>query len=127
MEVLGAYSGVLVAESLDDDAVVDGVPLAVTKISRASVGDTTAGQPRDWTFIEFTVAASFVDAFAESLSRALKKDGGWYCDFHSDSEVVVVFHGQVFRYAKGDQIRRAEVEDYASSVGVPEAQIDWTE
>lgn len=122
-----AYSGVLLAESLDDDAVLDGVPLEVRKISRAAVGDTTAGQPRDWTFIEFEVAASFVDTLAESLSRALKKEGGWYCDFHSDSEVVVVFHGRVFRYGKGDGNRRGEVEGYARSVGVPEAQIDWTE
>lgn len=127
MKESGAYSGVLLAESLDDDAVVDGVSLAVSKISRAAVGDTTAGQPRDWTFIEFTVAASSVDTLAESLRCALKKEGGWYCDFHSDSEVVVVFHNRVFRYAKGDRTRRGEVEDYARSVGVPNEQIDWTE
>jgi hypothetical protein len=46
------YSGGLLAESLADDAVLDGVPLAVTKVFRAAFGDTTAGQPRDWTFIE---------------------------------------------------------------------------
>ena len=121
------YSGGLLAESLADDAVIDGVSLTVTKVFRAAVGDTTAGQPRDWTFIEFSVPASSVDSFAESLSRALRAEGGWYCDFHSDSEVIVVFHGRVFRYSKGDRTRRVEVEGYARAVGVPEAQLDWPE
>ncbi len=70
------YSGGLLAESLADDAVLDGVPLTVTKVFRAAIGDTTAGQPRDWTFIEFSVPASLVDTFAESLSRALRAQGG---------------------------------------------------
>jgi hypothetical protein len=99
----------------------------VRGISRAAVGDTAAGQPRDWTFIESSMPASSVDAFAESLSRSLKEQGGWYCDLHSDTEVVVVFRGRVFRYPKGDFAGRGDVEAYARSVGVPEAQIDWPE
>jgi hypothetical protein len=122
----GRYSGGLLAESLSEDAVVD-VTLTVTKVFRAAAGDTAAGQPRDWTFIEFSVPTSSVDTLAESLSRALRKVGGWYCDFHSDLEVVVVFYGRIFRYSKGDRTRRAEVEAYARSVGVPEAQLDWPE
>jgi hypothetical protein len=121
------YSGCLLAESLANDATIDGVSLTVTRIFRAAVGDPAVGQPRDWTFIEFAVPISSVNEFADVLVRALRKDGGWYCDFHSDKEVVVVFHDRVFRYSKGDQARRAEVEDYARSVGVPEAQIDWPE
>jgi hypothetical protein len=123
----GAATGGLLAESLAEDAVVDGISLTVTKVFRAAVGDIAAGQPRDWTFIEFSVPAPSVDALAESFSRALRKVGGWYCDFHSDVEVVVVFYGRVFRYSKGDRIRRAEVEAYARSVGAPEAQLDWPE
>jgi hypothetical protein len=68
-----------------------------------------------------------VDTLAELLSKALRGEGGWYCDFHSDVEVVDVFYGKVFRYSTGDRTRRAEVEEYATSVGVPEAQIDWPE
>jgi hypothetical protein len=122
-----SYTGVLLAESLEEDSVIDGLRLTVTKISRAAVGDTTAGQPRDWTFIEFVVPASSVDAFAELLSRSLREQGGWYCDFHSDTEVIVVFRWRVFRYPTGDLARRGEAEAYARSVGVPEGQIDWPE
>ncbi len=91
------------------------------------MGDTSVGQPRDWTFIEFSLPADAVEPFALALSRALRKEGGWYCDFHSDSEVVVVFCDRIFRYPKGDRNRREAVEDYARSVGVPEAQLDWPE
>jgi len=123
----GNCSGALLAESLQDGAVIDGVPLAVNRVSRAAVGDTSAGQPRDWTFIEFSVPESSVDELARSLSLALRKEGGWYCDFRSDLETFVVFHGRIFRYPRGDRRRRAEVEDYARSVGVPDAQLDWPE
>ncbi len=41
--------------------------------------------------------------------------------------MIVVFHGRVFKYPTGDSTRRAEVEGYARSVGVPEAQLDWPE
>jgi len=40
---------------------------------------------------------------------------------------MVVFAGRVFRYRNGDVAGRAEVADYARSVGVPEHQLDWPE
>jgi hypothetical protein len=55
----------------------------------------------------------------------LERDGGWYCDFRSDDEVFVVFCDRVFRYPRGDRTARSTVEDYARSMGVPEAQLDW--
>jgi hypothetical protein len=33
----------------------------------------------------------------------------------------------MFRYRRGDKNGRAKVEDYARSVGVPDAQLDWAE
>jgi hypothetical protein len=66
------YAGILLVESLQTDAVMEGVPLKVTKTYRAAVGDTNAGQPKDWTFIEFSISA---ETFADALSQALKKEG----------------------------------------------------
>lgn len=114
------------SESLQVGAVVDAA-LSVHQVSRAAAGDTAAGQPADWTFIEFSVEPEQTDALAAELSRALLRDGGWYCNFNSDDEVVVVFHGRVFRYRAGDRAGRAEVEQYARDVGVPDSQLDWTE
>ena len=117
--------GTLIAESLRRDCALDGVPLRVGKISRADVGDTTAGQPLTWTLIEFEVEDGAVEDLAAALSRSLDPSGGWYCDFRTADETFVVFGGRTFRYRRGDRERRAEAEEYGRSVGVPDAQLDW--
>jgi hypothetical protein len=122
----GEYRGVLLGESLERGAVID-APLTVHRISRAAVGDPGAGEPREWTIIEFSIATAQANALVSTLSKTLRAAGGWYCDFHSDAEVVVVFRERVFRYRSGDRPARAEVERYARTMGVPESQLDWPE
>ena len=122
----GEYRGTLLGESLQADAVIE-VPLGVHRVARTASGDTDVGQPRDWTFVEFSVAAEDVDALTSALSKSLLREGGWYCDFHSDQEVLVVCHGRIFRYQAGDRAAREEVTRYARSMGVPESQLDWAE
>ena len=117
-------SGALLGESLRPDAVLQGIPMKVTKIYRASLGQAGAGQPELWTVVEFEVPADHAPALAEVLSELLAQ-GGWYCDFRSAEEVFVVFSGQIFRYSRGDQAARARAEAYGRSVGVPETQLDW--
>ena len=118
-------SGALLGESLRPGAVLDGIPLTVTKMYRAAPGNAEAGQPELWTVIEFEVSVDRACELAESLSRLLLADGGWYCDFRSAGEVFVVFSGRIFRYPRGDRASRARVEEYGRSAGVPEAQLDW--
>ena len=122
----GEYRGALLGESLDLGAAVE-VPLTVHRVTRTASGDTDLGQPREWTFIEFTVAAEDVDALAGALSRSLRREGGWYCDFHSDEEVVVVFRDRIFCYRSGDRVAREAAEQYAKAMGVPDSQLDWPE
>jgi hypothetical protein len=120
------FAGVLLAESLRTGAVIEGVPFLVRRVRRFEAGDPAAGQPRTWTFIEFVVADASAGLFADRAAAALAP-GPWYCDLHSDDEVVVVFADRVFRYARGDSRARRDVEAHARSVGVPEAQVDWSE
>jgi hypothetical protein len=121
----GTYAGVLLGESLRPEAVLDGIPLTVTKIYRAALGLPEAGQPVLWTVLEFEVAADRVTELATALTHVLAEEGGWYCDFRSAGEVFVVFAGQVFRYPRGDRAGRAAAKAYGRSLGVPEAQLDW--
>jgi hypothetical protein len=72
------------------------------------------------------VAADRAAELATALSRVLSRDGGWYCNFCSRDEVFVVFRDRIFRYPYGDRAERATVEAYGRSMGVPEAQLDWT-
>ena len=68
-----------------------------------------------------------VDTWTDMLRDSLDSSVGWYCDFRSEDETFVVFGGKVFRYPRGDPMGRAEAEDHARSIGVPEAQLDWPE
>jgi hypothetical protein len=120
-----SVSGILVAESLLKDSPLEGVTLQVGKVSRGDVGDVSAGQPLTWTFIEFNVEDAVLTDLVEALSRSLDPAGGWYCDFRTTNETLVVFSGRVFRYPRGDEQGRAEAEAYGRSLGVPEAQLDW--
>jgi hypothetical protein len=124
---MGQIDGALLAESLRTGAILDGIHLEVSKISRADVGDVNAGQPRTWTLIHFRARAEDAERIASALSAVLAAEGGWYCDFRSNDETFVVFAGRIFRYPRGDRERRAQAEAYARSVGVPAAQIDWPE
>ena len=124
---MATVSGNLIAESLRVGTPLEAVKLSVERISRADVGDVSVGQPRTWTFIEFHADLHDADGLATALSAALDPTLGWYCDFRSEDETFVTFADRVFRYPRGDTEWRAEVEEYARSVGVPESQLDWPE
>jgi hypothetical protein len=119
-----SFTGILLAEGLRKDAPLDTPSLRLRRIWRTDAGDPSAGQPLTWTFIEFENPDDNIEVFAEALAGAIEPEA-WYCDFHSEDETFVVFADRVFRYPRGDKSGRASAEDYARSVGVPEAQIDW--
>ena len=118
---------VLIAESLRTGARLEDVALTVRAIARADDGDTDAGQPLTWTFIEFEAPLEEAERLAAALSRSLDQRLGWYCDFRSPTETFVVFAERVFRYPRGDKDGRSDAEAHARSVGVPESQLDWPE
>jgi hypothetical protein len=84
-------------------------------------------QPPVWTFLDFEVPEQRADELATTLADALLREDGWYADFQSDAEHVVVFAGRAFRYRKGDAAAREEVVAYGRAAGTPEHQLDWGE
>jgi hypothetical protein len=118
--------GGLIGESLRSGLNLDDVPLTVRRIERIGAPDPVDGQPSVWTLVTFTADDEFAEVIADRFSGAL--DGpGWYIDFHTDSEVFVVFPNRVFRYQRGDRTGRAAAADYGRAGGVPDAQLDWDE
>jgi hypothetical protein len=118
--------GAILAESLKPGTGFDGRGMRIIRCSRLEVTDAANYQPSIWTLIEFEAPASGSDVLASELAGSLLSPG-WYANWNSDTEATVVFPGKIFRYPRGDQARRAEVEAYGRSVGVPEPQLDWTD
>lgn len=84
------------------------------------------GQPRIWTFVDFEGPSEIADELARAFAQALEPDLGWWADFRiDDTEHVVVFAGQVFRYQVGDEAARAKAIEWGRSHGTPESQLDW--
>src|SRR5437879_2875440 len=103
------------------------MPLQVTEVRRIEVASATDGQPGQWTLLDFQAAECDAERLADALAACLAPvgGGGWYVNYNTTTEAFVVFADRVFRYPRGDALARAEVQDYARSVGVPEPQLDW--
>jgi hypothetical protein len=117
--------GVVIAESLPPGAKLEGVPLTVTGLYRVAVTDATKDQPPVWTIIYFEARDQDADTLTERFAAQLGSPG-WYLDFHSETEVFVVFPDKVFRYRRGDGAARAEAVAHARRAGVPDTQL-WGE
>jgi hypothetical protein len=118
------FRGALIAESLRPGARLEGIPLVIRELFRVAPPNVSPEQPAIWTVIEFEVAADRADDLAQALTGLLDTPG-WYCDYRSSDEHIVVFPGRYFRYACGDREARANAQAYGRSTGVPEAQLDW--
>lgn len=118
--------GGLIAESLRVGASLDG-PLTIRRLFREDRTDAAPGQPRVWTIVEFEAEDADDERLAGSLAAALLAEGGWYANYSTSTESVVVFADRVFRYPPGDAEGRALAAAYGRSRGVPEGQLDWTD
>jgi hypothetical protein len=120
------FRGRLLAESLRTGVDVTLPGLRLVRIGRHDVSDSTApSQPSVWTFLDFELPDDRADELAVLLAHALLPDDGWYADYQSATEHVVVFYGRSFRYRKGDHAARAEAVAFGRAAGTPEHQLDW--
>jgi hypothetical protein len=120
------FRGRLLAESLrlNTDLVVPDLRLA--RIGQHDVSNSAVDtQPTIWTFVDFELPDHRADELASLLAEVLRPDGGWYADYRSETEHVVVFAGKAFRYSKGDRTALQEAQQHGRSVGIPDHQLDW--
>lgn len=119
-------TGFLVGESIRSGAELEGPPLRLHRVTGVVVNDPAPGQPPRWTLLQFEAEDTDAPRLAVALARCLDP-GPWYASFITDGEAFVVFADRVFRYRRGDRSGRARAAQYARTVGVPEAQLDWAE
>ncbi len=121
-------SGRLLMESLQIGAELSVPDFIVRRLGRQQVAaSATPSQPEVWGYLDFDVPDDRAAELADALAGTLLREGGWYASFEVGSELVVVFAGKVFRYARGDRAAHREAVQHARDVGVPEHQIDWGE
>jgi hypothetical protein len=117
-------NGLLLKESLADTSVLDLVHVTTAESWRVS--NAAEYQPKIWTALSFETEDSQGDAIADVMSRALKLQG-WYINASTEMYIFVIFPNKVYKYLKGDSIKREEAKRYGRSIGIPEDQLDWRE
>jgi hypothetical protein len=120
-------TGVLIAESLRDEATLQVVSWQLARIERVTVPNVSeeqraAGLPSTWMLLQIELPDSRAQAIAQALADALMRPG-WHAEFNTDVETFTVFSGRVFRYERTDDAARAEAHAYGIAHGVPEAQL----
>ena len=122
------FDGTLISESLRVGTVLEGFPLSVRRITREdavlSPQQIVAGLPSRWTVFDFEVEDQYAGHLADTLAESL--DPGWYANFQSKDEMLVIFSNRIFRYPRGDEAARKTAQTYGRSLGIPEPQLDWT-
>ena len=117
----GVYEGVLIKESVADDAIIDF--LNIHKIELWNTG----GKPKYWTALFFT---SDKENFPEQISRVMlsgSEGENWFVDFKADNEKYIVFKDKILKYQIGNQIEKEYVCDECRKLGISDEQMNWPE
>lgn len=117
-------AGYIIAESMRPESQLDGSSFTLTSIERYTVDNATDDQPTAWTMIHFEFPENQAESVAHALADVLN-ERGWYTNFDTDDDKVVIFPQRVFRYPRGDLAARADAEAYARTLGIPAPQLDW--
>ncbi len=116
------YEGVLIKESLSDDAVLD-----LLKVHRVELWNT-GGKPKYWTVLFFT---SDRKDFPEQISKVMIADpdngGNWFVDFKTGNVKYIVFKDKILKYQIGNQAEKAYVCSECRKMDILDEQMNWSE
>lgn len=116
------YEGVLIKESVEDDAIIDF--LKVHKIELWNAGE----KPKYWTVLFFS---SDRKDFPEQISKVMisdpEKGGNWFVDFKAGNEKYIVFKDKILKYRIGNQAEKEYVCSECRNMGILDEQMNWTE
>ena len=116
------YEGVLIKESVTDDAIID--LLNVHKIELWNTG----GKPKYWTVLFFT---SDIKDFPEQVSKVMGTDpengGNWFVDFKAGNVKYIVFKDKLLKYQIGNQAPKDYVCNECRKMGISDKEMNWSE
>lgn len=116
------YEGVLIKESVTDDAIID--LISVHKIELWNTG----GKPKYWTVLFFS---SDKKDFPEQISKVMRTDpdngGNWFVDFKARNVKYIVFKDKVLKYQIGNQAEKEYVCNECRKMGISDGEMNWAE
>lgn len=116
------YEGVLIKESVTDDAVLD--LLTIHKIELWNTG----GRPKYWTALFFSSDHKDFPEQAANVMKAAPDNGeNWFVDFKAGNVKFIVFKDKILKYQIGDQAEKEHVCNECRKMGIPTHQMNWSE
>lgn len=116
------YEGVLIKESVTDDAIID--LLNVHKIELWNTG----GKPKYWTVLFFTSdKKDFPEQIAKVMGTDPKNGGNWFVDFKAGNVKYIVFKDKILKYQIGNQAEKDDVCNECRKLGITDGEMNWSE
>lgn len=104
------YIGTIVAESLIDKSVLDGL-----KITRSEVSHTLG-----WHLFTVDVSAQEIQKLSQNI-----ESNKWYMHFWKDRNVIAVFKDKTFEFNYDDKESWKPAIEHGLSIGIPKEQLDF--
>ncbi|MCD8074647.1 MAG: helix-turn-helix domain-containing protein [Lachnospiraceae bacterium] len=116
------YEGVLIKESVTDDAIID--LLNVHKIELWNTGE----KPKYWTVLFFTSdKKNFPEQVSKVMRTAPDNGGNWFVDFKSGNKKYIVFKDKILKYQIGNQTEKDYVCSECRKMGINDGEMNWSE
>lgn len=112
------YEGIIIKESLADEAVLDCVNVIKAELWK------TESTPIYWTALYFS---SNNYRLPELVSRSIKSEGTWFVDLKYGNTKYVVFKDKILKYTIGNHIEKEDVLQQCRALGVSDNQLNWQE
>lgn len=118
------YTGVIIEESLEDNAVLYDVKIISTKVEKVTEKHKTPWI-KQWTLHTVEIPADTVDAVAGKISESLDSEHNWYADFKNDQFHYIIYRNKVFKIDRKNPTLYKNARDHGISLGIPEYQVDF--
>lgn len=116
------YEGVLIKESVADDAIID-----LLNIHKLELWDT-GGRPKYWTVLFFTCGViDFPERIAKVMISDTDNGGNWFVDFKSYNVKYIVFKDKVLKYRIGNKAEKELVCAECRKMGISDEEMNWSE
>jgi hypothetical protein len=120
------YRGTIIEESLGDKSVLKNVKILSTKVETVTSEHNTPWVTQ-WTVHSVEIPEKKADEIATELSWSFDASHPqWYADFRNDKVHYIIYNGQQFKVAIGDEEGYKDVRDYGRSIGIPDDQLDFS-